>query len=49
MTSECNVAIATTSGKTKFNNLPKTALVINKKLNFMDELTDCLSGSENFS
>ena len=31
MTSECNVAIATTPGKTKLDNLLKTALAINKK------------------
>ena len=31
MTSECNVEIATTPGKTKLDNLLKTALAINKK------------------
>tara|TARA_B110000046_G_scaffold171434_1_gene192274 strand:+ start:416 stop:679 length:264 start_codon:yes stop_codon:yes gene_type:complete len=47
MTSECNFAIATTSGKTKLDNLPETALAIDRKLDLINVLTVCLSGSEN--
>lgn len=44
VTAECHIAIATTSGKAKLVDLPKTALVINKGPDFIDELTDGLSG-----